>query len=456
MSLEGYHSIAQIVRSSTPEEVRRVTKEELVRNSLSIPDPPSQFPRTSTDHARRSRDNLQPQLHNAYEPSAEFEDSEVWSDGPSELSDEVHARGLSEENHGVDPFLDESELSVRITELQRELRLVNERLNQTKTQLALEQSKRPVQYDDRYFEDQVLELRHQIRDWTEEFFRNSGGYVTELAKNRFRHITLDWAAYLDDERWRPRLIQARLWDSLQQHIFDAYSEKWSGYLFAGQGGKYPLDQIFAQSTRVGSPASRKAHREWTALTYNILFPGKGEDIDPAPYMQEDFEKRVRQLRGGIWRKLKGYINGDATGKQKKRAFSDLKHIMQTAIYLSLDAKKHTADLLLSFEEDSRGLRFDPHRMVEVVERNSNEYVGLIVSPPLYKEKDSPEGNLERRLLLKAEQFHLFTLYPPGNYLRRTDGISPEIEPEGLAALDLSPSIFRDVEHFWGGLPGASA
>lgn len=58
------------------------------------------------------------------------------------------------ESRDINPFVNSDELQGKIAHLERELANVKERLNQTKTELALEQSRRPTLYDDYYFLEQ--------------------------------------------------------------------------------------------------------------------------------------------------------------------------------------------------------------------------------------------------------------------------------------------------------------
>jgi hypothetical protein len=150
---------------------------------------------------------------------------------------------LSTEAPNVDPFLAKSELEAKVAILEHQLHDVKGRLNQTKTQLALEQSRRPAQYDDQYFTNQLVELRNLTRHWSNSYFRHCGGYLTIPAERNFRCVSDEWAAYLEFKDKRPWLIQARLWDSLQRRVFDVRSDSQYGYVFAGRDKKYAVDKI---------------------------------------------------------------------------------------------------------------------------------------------------------------------------------------------------------------------
>jgi hypothetical protein len=119
-------------------------------------------------------------------------------------------------------------------------------------------------------------------------------------------------------------------------------------------------------------------------------------------MEEEIDSRVKRLRHGIWTALRTYSDSRISRQEKKHAKELLGDLIRRAIYLDLDMKKHTADLSLSFERSMAGREFDPRRMEEVVYEDGEGSVGLIASPPLFKEEDPIEGVSQRRLLEKAQ------------------------------------------------------
>lgn len=133
-------------------------------------------------------------------------------------------------------------------ELQQQLAEVKERLNEAKMELALQQSKHPASYDDFYFIEQLDGLRSQIRHWTATHFSHAGAYWTIGTERRFRELSENWAAYMEDEDRRPWLIQARIWAILQQLLFDSESDKQYSYLFTGQARNYSVDRMLERGS----------------------------------------------------------------------------------------------------------------------------------------------------------------------------------------------------------------
>lgn len=175
---------------------------------------------------------------------------EAESFSASETSDSEDA---SVSEHGVrhstdaDPFADDEELREKITHLERQLLDVKNRLNRTKTELALEQSRRPTKYNDNYFQEQVDTLRYQIRQWTRSYFGTGKGHSTQQAKRKFKNVSRYWAVYMEDTGLRPRLIQARIWHTLLQRLFNPQSSKWRGWLYAGLKDRTSIDEILDHS-----------------------------------------------------------------------------------------------------------------------------------------------------------------------------------------------------------------
>lgn len=158
------------------------------------------------------------------------------------------------------------------------------------------------------------------------------------------------------------------------------------------------------ASREGSRVSRAAYREWRTVTFGILFPGKGDNIEPIDlldYMEVEIDKRVKRLKATTFRSLRAYVDDTIPREEKREAKEHLGDIIRNAIHLDLDMKKYDADFSLSFEGKEVS-NFDPARMEEAVQMVGEGMVGLIVSPPLYKETDSASGICQRRLLKKAE------------------------------------------------------
>ncbi|KAF2108804.1 hypothetical protein BDV96DRAFT_652418 [Lophiotrema nucula] len=361
-------------------------------------------PRLSQDDTRELkrltaealRLNADAQTHVLRPPSRDSESSDDLDENP--FGDEGRLSNLDISDASSD-YLSPADL-VPPEDDPQELR---RQLQETKIQLALEQSRQPALYDDTYFTDRFKELRYHIRNWAMTHFSHSGGYFTPRAQRRFRGLSPDWATYLNSSYWRPWLIQARVWDKLQRHVFDTNSKARPEYVFvATEEGHFRLDQELAQAVQFGSADSRRAYRQWRTSTFTILFPGKGKDIDPPHFMKGELYNRIKRLRTMIWKSIRVYADRRENEKRRKNPASELWDILESAIVLDLDIKKHTADISLSFAKHKPGIEFDGSRMDEAVARDAEKYVDLMLSPPLYKEEDLPDGTVERRQLMKAE------------------------------------------------------
>ncbi|KAJ4301515.1 hypothetical protein N0V90_003608 [Kalmusia sp. IMI 367209] len=423
------------------DKVRRLTSQKLEEISLHIPDPPEPAPQPQSNRLPRPSHIPRSNGHTL------GDDTDSQSDDASGIYDsDALSERLSEESY-ENPFADKAEPAQQIEQLQALLRGVKEQLVEAKTQLALEQSKRPIEYDDQHFKVALDQLRYDVRQWCRTYFTHTGAYFTRSADRRFRGLTHNWAAYLCDKDWRPWLIQARVWDMLQCYVFDEYSKRQHYFLFTGPDKEYSVDKLFSQASRNGSQASRRAYREWRASTFTLLFPGKSSDIEPASYMEHVIHNRILKLRHILWRSLRPYAARNLSREEKNEAKSRLIDLIQSAIQLDLDIKKHTVDISLIFERPIYGAEFDPSRMEEALEHIGQGVVELIVSPPLYKETDLPNGRVERRLLKKPQVCTLYVRRPEQTsvekaitkvYTRRRDGEYPQ-PPSSLTSMERYPS-----------------
>jgi hypothetical protein len=95
--------------------------------------------------------------------------------------------------------------------------------------------------------EEIQTLRYEIRSWSEEYF--SGPLTSRSkrphlhsAKELFGKLTEDHNAYVKHHEERPLLIQAYVWNKLQQRIFSTLLEG-SGYVWAGKLGDRKLRPI---------------------------------------------------------------------------------------------------------------------------------------------------------------------------------------------------------------------
>ncbi|KAF2735588.1 hypothetical protein EJ04DRAFT_576069 [Polyplosphaeria fusca] len=377
---------------SAAEEIRRHTRKSLVKVPLGVPlDIPSLPSHPARISGNRDLDTLHPPRPHAYR-DFDYTSSSDSDEGASGEGDSVERASVIDQDpeNPYNPFHDKEAIDTEVELLQQELNRVKALLVQTKTELALEQSRRPVEYDDRYFESQVTELRFNIRQWTRAHFSNSNGYMTSRAEGTFQALSRDWAAYLEDENWRPRLIQARLWDTLERRVFDVESEWRREYVFAGRKGGHALESMFAKAALSGSSDSRSAYREWRALTFSLLFPGKGRVVESI--LLDDIRSRVKFTTKGIWKSLRRYLS--VTDEDPDNVRLELQRIIESAIYLDLDMRKHVEDITLYNKDKTLDRRFDAKRMEETVHLDADTHVGLILSPPLYKDHDLADGQPE--------------------------------------------------------------
>jgi hypothetical protein len=84
-------------------------------------------------------------------------------------------------------------------------------------------------------------------------------------------------------------------------------------------------------------------------------------------------------------------------------------------------RKHTVDMTLSFDGKKPISVFNPEDMEEMVKSKGEKYTGLVISPPLFREQDTPDGNIERHLLLKAQVFSGIPKRLPQNGLEKAIG-----------------------------------
>lgn len=121
-------------------------------------------------------------------------------------------------------------------------------------------------------------------------------------------------------------------------------------------------RLMTPASQGASHANRVAYREWRASTFEILFPGKGNDIEPAPYMRDELDSRVKNIEVKIWRSSWRYAYFDKVRVAKREARDSLKEIVVAAICLDLDMKKHTTEILFETRSCYLGAEFASERM----------------------------------------------------------------------------------------------
>ncbi|KAH6629360.1 hypothetical protein C7974DRAFT_394305, partial [Boeremia exigua] len=322
-------------------------------------------------------------------------------------SDESYSSASSINEASADPFVDGVELRSEITQLRQQLANVKGLLNQAKTELALEQSRRPTVYDDAYFVAQLDNLRQEIQSWTITYFSTGKGHYTQRTRRRFEVVSDDWASYMEDANFRPWLIQARIWHTLLQRLFDSDSSRRHRWLYTGAKDGVSVDETLERAASSSTIANRMAFSEWRASTFALLFPGKGSAIDPAPYLQQDLDEHVTDVMKDLWRPLWNYAERGFSKEHRSEAKRWLREIISAAFYLDLDVKKHSTDLWFTSKNLRIRSAFDSRDMEDKLEQTGKGYVRLVVSPPLYKE--TIVNQTVKKILLRKAQVCTSTL-----------------------------------------------
>ena len=106
-------------------------------------------------------------------------------------------------------------------------------LNQARKALLQERTSKYQGLSDEDLVKRMKILREGVFQWSGAYFTCDGGkYSRHKALHRFRHLVSDHEAYLGSRELRPWLIQARLWDLLQENIFEDRT-KYYGFVWAG-------------------------------------------------------------------------------------------------------------------------------------------------------------------------------------------------------------------------------
>lgn len=148
-------------------------------------------------------------------------------------------------------------------------------------------------------------------------------------------------------------------------------------------------------------ANRAVYSQWRASTFTLLFPGQGSDIRPMSHLQDELEERIRQMEKETWRPLWTYAKDGYSEQEKQEAKEALRKILFAAMYLHLDMKKHTTDMWFTSQDFHVDSKFDSKIMEEVIEKEGNGWVRLIVAPPLYIEV-FPKQKKGLKVLRKAQ------------------------------------------------------
>ncbi|KAH7386640.1 hypothetical protein DE146DRAFT_177052 [Phaeosphaeria sp. MPI-PUGE-AT-0046c] len=190
--------------------------------------------------------------------------------------------------------------------------------------------------------EELHALRYEIRIWSEEYF--SGPIKTSSkrpylhrSKELFGNLTDNYSAYLKHNDDRPLIMQAYLWNKLQQNVFSNW-QKGCGYVWAGKLGDRklrPINDTLRKAVKNDEEAEQ--YHQWRSLTVNLLVPqvdGRWRPtFDAAPVL-----KRITRICSRVRRKLRPWST------QSLRAGKEQLHtIISAAVALDLKMKRQLAD-----------------------------------------------------------------------------------------------------------------
>lgn len=303
-------------------------------------------------------------------------------------------------------------------------------LNQSRKALLQERTSKYQGLSDEDLVKRMKILREGVFQWSGAYFTYDGGrYSRSKALHRFRHLVSDYEAYLGSRELRPWLIQARLWDLLQENIFEDRA-KYYGFVWAGGVARRrfytytsseerisrnmaPLDTILKPDTETTNRQAWKEYLEWRTLTFNLLCPGGGKNIRPK-LSQDEIQLQIELVTNRIWKSLGAYVKADRESPKTSQAKLELRETVKNAMLLDLDFKKQMAEFEVRCFKSSHhsgsvrnqyGFHFEADKMVDVGPASSGK-VDTVVSPALFKCQDWSEGTLKGTgaYILKAEVY----------------------------------------------------
>lgn len=301
--------------------------------------------------------------------------------------------------------------------------------------------------------DDTKALRESVSTWADRYFRHESILSKDTGKrlDTLKVIVDEPEVYIKDSFLRTRLIQARLWDLLQHHIFDddrKGERKYYGHIWTGGRAKRtwlkdavtkeneqvdrdmrPLDDVLRPKGKVPTfptsdflpkrskltirPANAdglawKAYLEWRSSTYNLLVPPDRKTmIDEAELAEQN-----RIVSDRVWKSLRCF----AKPRSSRRARGELRRLVWRSMWLDLDFRQQPAQFEIrrpwlklsagSFLFQYFGMQFDPETMSDwaPLYRSGAPLVAINTAPALFKSHDWSEsvGQEEEVCLLKAQ------------------------------------------------------
>lgn len=196
--------------------------------------------------------------------------------------------------------------------------------------------------EERTLIEELQALRYEICKWSEEYFSGpltsrSKRLHINSTKELFGSLTDNHAAYIKHPHERPLLIQAYVWNRLQQRVFNNI-QKGCGYVWAGKLGDRKLRAINDTLRKaVTNEAQAEEYHRWRAMTVNLLVPqvdGRWRPtFDAAPVI-----KRISRFCSKLRRRLRPYST-----QSLRLCKGQLHDIVSAAVALDLKMKKQKAD-----------------------------------------------------------------------------------------------------------------
>lgn len=361
----------------------------------------------------------------------------------------------SQQAEEIDPSkLKKEELVTLVNDLQLQLRQLKNVPGYQVTSKAQRKSPADLVSD-------TKALRESVSTWADRYFRHESILSKDTGKrlDKLKVIVDEPEVYIKDGFLRTRLVQARLWDLLQYHIFDddrKGERKYYGHIWTGGRAKRtwlkdavtkeneqvdrdmrPLDDVLRPKGKVPTsprsgfvlirskltmpPANAdefawKAYVDWRSSTYNLLVPPDQKlMIDEAELVEQN-----RIVSDRIWKSLRSF----AKPRSSRRARGELRRLVWRSMWLDLDFRQQPAQLEIrrpwlrlsvgSFPFQYFGMQFDPETMSDYAPlyRSGAPLVAINTAPALFKSHDWSEcaGQQEEVCLLKAQ---VCCSIPPG-------------------------------------------
>lgn len=142
----------------------------------------------------------------------------------------------AEQTEDIDAsILKKEELVTLVNDLQLQLRQIKNTQRHQLTSKAHRKSSAELVND-------TKSLRESVSTWADRYFRHENILAKDTGKrlDKLKVIVGEPEVYIKDSFLRTRLIQARLWDLLQYHIFDDDSKgerKYYGHIWTGGRAK---------------------------------------------------------------------------------------------------------------------------------------------------------------------------------------------------------------------------